>query len=89
MNWLIPILLAAVFAVAGSVMLFFPDRLQQRALRENVSKKDWPVLGYFWYEAIRKPSYLVGMRFMGAAFLVVALLLFLIIISAAARGAMR
>jgi protein-S-isoprenylcysteine O-methyltransferase Ste14 len=87
-NSLVFIVFVAVFAVAGSVMLFFPDRLQQRALRENVSKKDWPLLGYFWYEAIRKPSYLVGMRFMGAAFLVVALLLFLIIISAAARGAM-
>jgi hypothetical protein len=69
MSWVIAIAFVAVFALVGSVMLFFPDRLQQWGLRENASKKDWPVLGYFWYEAVRRPSYLVGMRFMARSLL--------------------
>jgi membrane associated rhomboid family serine protease len=89
MNWLVFILLVAVFAVAGSAMLFFPDRLQRRALSANASKKDWPVLGYFWYESVRKPSYLVGMRIAGAVVLGVALLLLVIIASVLASGAAR
>ncbi len=89
MNSLVFIVFVAVFAVAGSVMLLFPDRLQQRALRANVSKKDWPVLGYFWYESVRKPSYLVGMRIAGAAVLGVALLMLVIMASAAVSGAAR
>ena len=79
-------LFVVAFAGAGAVMLLIPDRLQAAGLRANYSRRNWPVLGYFWYEAIRKPSYLVGLRIMGAALLLVAALLIAIMLSAAAQS---
>jgi len=75
------VVVAMGFALVGIAMLFFPDRLQQRALGANYSKRNWPVLGHLWYEAVRKPSYVIGMRISGIVALGVAALLLLAMIS--------
>jgi hypothetical protein len=79
------IVVAMAFALAGIAMLFFPDRLQQRALRANYSKRNWPVLGHLWYEAVRKPSYVVGMRISGIVAFGAAALLLMAMISSLLR----